>query len=100
VGGSLNNHHPKSISFSFLQMASPSSSFSIESCNSSLNFNEELFDKMKMENNICFHSIMAIVNYFDFFIASELDEGVGSSMDFDVGVQDMLCMMQATPTLF
>jgi len=63
-----------------------------------LNFNEELFDKMKMENNICFHSIMAIVNYFDFFIATKLDEGVGSPMDVDV--QDMLCMMQATPTLF
>jgi hypothetical protein len=43
---------------------------------------------------------MAIVNYFDFFIASELDEGVKSLMDFDVGVQDMLCMMQAIPTLF
>jgi hypothetical protein len=41
---------------------------------------------MKMENNICFHSIMVIIKYFDFFIVSELNEGVGSSTDFDVGV--------------
>jgi hypothetical protein len=51
-----------------------------------LNFNEKLFDEMKMENNICFHSIMVIIKYFDFFIVSELNEGVGSSTDFDVGV--------------
>jgi hypothetical protein len=43
---------------------------------------------------------MAILNYFDFFIASELDEGVGSSMNFNVDVRDMLCMMQTNPILF
>jgi hypothetical protein len=29
---------------------------------------------------------MVIIKYFDFFIVSELNEGVGSSTDFDVGV--------------
>jgi hypothetical protein len=43
---------------------------------------------------------MAIVNYFDSFIANELDEDVESSMDFDVDVHDMLCMMQTNPILF
>jgi hypothetical protein len=55
---------------------------------------------MDRQRQCAFVATIVVANSFDMFNANELQEGIGHSMDSNVGVQDVLAIMQATLGLF
>jgi hypothetical protein len=83
------NPHFQSLYFCFFLIFSSST----KSFSSSSNFDEKLFDKMKMKNNICFNYVVATANStnsYEFFNFEEMEKGVGCLMDPIIGVWDIL----------
>jgi hypothetical protein len=93
------SRHFQSLYFSFSQMVSSCSFFSSKSFSLSLSFDEKLFKKIEMKNNICFNFVITTIKPLQFFNFDEIEEGVVSIVNFKVNVQNTLQKMQSTPTL-
>jgi FtsZ-binding cell division protein ZapB len=65
----------------------------------SSSFDEELFEKIEVKNNICFNFAITTIKLLEFFNFDEIEEDVVSVVNFKVNVQDALQTMQPTPTL-
>jgi hypothetical protein len=66
--------HFQSLYFSFSQIVSSHASFSSKKFSLSYNFDEELFEKIEMKNNICFNFIITIIKSLEFFNFDEMEE--------------------------
>jgi hypothetical protein len=67
---------------------------------SSSSSNEKFLDEINVERWIAMQATIACINTWEFFIPIELEEGGEQYMDLNIGMQNVLMTMWATPCLF